>query len=243
MNAPVTAALRAEIAPTGALRVALNRANFLLVTHATSGGDAAGIAADLGREMAAALGLPLQVVAYDSPGALADDAARGAWDLGFIGADPARAAAIAFSEPYVEIEATYLVPAGSSLRTLAEVDRPGVRIAVARATAYDHALQRTLQAATIVHADGLDGSFHLFAEQQLDALAGLRVRLEQDQARLPGSRLLDGCCAAIQQAAAVPRGRPAAAAWVAGFIAAAKAGRVAALIAAHGVRGLRVPPA
>jgi len=241
MNPPDLAALRAEIAPTGALRVALNRANFLLVKHAGTGGDAAGVAADLGRDMAGALGLPLQVVGYDSPGALADDAARGVWDVGFIGADPARTAEIVFSEPYVEIEAGYLVPAGSALQTLDDVDRPGVRIAVARATAYDLALQRSLKWATIVHAEGLEGSFRLFVDQQLPVLAGLRVRLEDDQARLPGSRVLDGCCAAIQQAAAVPRGRPAAAAWVARFVRAARAGRVASLIKAHGVRGLRVP--
>lgn len=241
MDTPDLAALRAEIAPAGALRVALNRANFLLVKHASTGGDAAGVAADLGREMAAALGLPIQVVGYDSPGAIADDAARNVWDVGFIGADPARTAEIVFSEPYVEIEATYLVPAGSPLRAQDDVDRPGVRIAVARATAYDHALKRQLKAATIVHAEGLEGSFRLFADERLDALAGLRVRLEDDQARLPGSRVLDGCCAPIQQAVAVPRGRPAAAAWLAGFVRAARRERVGALIAAHGVRGLRVP--
>ncbi|MFT3821177.1 MAG: transporter substrate-binding domain-containing protein [Rubrivivax sp.] len=240
MNTAVPPALRAEIAPTGPLRVALNRANFLLVRHAASGGDAAGIAPDLGREMAAALGLPVRFVAYDSPGELAADAGRDAWDVGFIAADPARAAEIAFSPPYVEIESIYLVPAGSALQSPDDVDRAGVRIAVARATAYDLVLQRTLKAAAIVHAEGLEASFRLFADQGLEALAGLRARLVDDQARLPGSRVLAGSFATILQAAAVPSGRPAAAAWIAGFIGQARVQRVAALIEAHGVRGLRV---
>ena len=239
MNNEVTALLSAEMAPTGTLRVALNLSNFLLVTQApTPGQEAVGIAPDIGRDIAAALGVPVTFVPYPSPGELAAAAAAGVWDVGLIGADPLRAAEIAFTGAYIEIEASYLVPAGSPITTLAEVDRPGVRIAVGDKTAYDMYLRRTLQHATLHRAAGLEGSYQLFANERLDALAGLKPRLVTDQVRLPGSRLLEGRFTAVQQAIGVPIARTAAAAWLQGFVRHIKAARVAELIARHGVQGV-----
>ncbi len=238
----VTAALRAEMAPTGTLRVALNLSNFLLVSQAPPDGEPVGIAPDIGREIARRLGVPVAFVRYPSPGDLAAAAATGVWDVGLIGADPLRASEISFTPAYLEIEASYLVRADSPIRALTDVDRPGVRIAVGDKTAYDMYLRRTLQHATLHRAAGLEASYQLFVDQQLDALAGLKPRLAADQQRLPGSRVLDGRFTAIQQAIGVPIARTAAAAFLLSFVDDIKTGLVARLIASHGVQGVSVAP-
>lgn len=241
MNASlITPALRAEFAPTGTLRVALNLSNFLLVSSAPEGGEPVGIAPDVGREIARRLGVAATFVRYPSPGDLAAAVSSGAWDVGLIGADPLRAAEITFSPAYLEIEASYLVRGDSPIRAIADVDRPGVRIAVGDKTAYDMYLRRTLQHATLHRAKGLEASYQLFVDQQLDALAGLRPRLLADQARLPGSRVLDGSFTAVQQAIGVPIAREAAALWLLDFVADIRRDFVAGLIERHRVGGVRV---
>src|SRR3974390_1313211 len=116
-----------ELAPTGVLRAAINMGNFLLVTGRTSAGDPEGVAPVMAREIASQLGVPVAYVPYARPGELADAAGSGVWDIGLIGAEPQRAEKIAFTPAYVEIEATYLVPAGSPLQTIADVDKRGRR--------------------------------------------------------------------------------------------------------------------
>ena len=237
MPGDVAAEALAQLAPTGVLRVALNHANFLLVTRPAP--DAAGVAADLGRELARRLAVEAVFTGYENAGLVADAALAGAWDVAFIGADPARATDVAFSPAYVEIECTYLVPAASPIRTIEEADRPGVRIAVAARSAYHLHLERTIAHATLVPADGLAGSGELFRREGLEALAGLRPRLLQELGLTPGARILDGRFLAVQQAIGTPRGREAAAAYVAAFARdVVGRGLVADLIARHGVAGL-----
>jgi polar amino acid transport system substrate-binding protein len=240
MSDPITPALRDELAPGGTLRVALNLSNFLLVKKPADGAEPAGIAPDIGRELARRAGVRCAFVTYPSPGDLAAAACTGNWDVGLIGADPLRAAEIAFTSAYLEIEASYLVPAGSPLQRIEDVDRPGVRIAVGDKTAYDMYLRRTLRHATLHRAPGLDASFDLFVREALDALAGLKPRLDADQARLPGSRVLEGRFTAVQQAIGVPIARRAAAAYVEGYVVEIRRGLVARLIERHGVRGVAV---
>ncbi|MCX7962566.1 MAG: transporter substrate-binding domain-containing protein, partial [Burkholderiales bacterium] len=225
-------------APTGRLRAGINLANFLLVTGRTPAGEPDGVAPDLAREIARRLGVPVTLVAYANPGDLV--AAVADWDIGLVGADPLRAGEIAFTAAYAEIEATYLVPPGSPIGAIEEVDRPGVRIAVSEKSAYDMYLRRTLRAATLVHAPGIEASFQRFVAERLDALAGLRPRLLADCARLPGSRVLPGRFTAIQQAIGTPIARRAAAAWLREFVEEAKRGLVARLIEKHRVQGLSV---
>jgi polar amino acid transport system substrate-binding protein len=234
---------RAELAPTGTLRVALNMSNFLLTATDPVTGEPGGIAADLGRELGQRLGVPVALLPYPNPGELADAATAGVWDVGLIGAEPQRADAIDFTAAYVEIEATYLVPPGSPLQTIADVDRPGVRIAAPARSAYELYLSRTLQHAQLIREPGGENAFKRFVEDRLDALAGLRPRLVTDQDALPGSRLLAGRFTAVQQAAGTPKGRPAGAQYLRAFIEDVKAtGLVAQLIETHRVRGLTVAP-
>jgi polar amino acid transport system substrate-binding protein len=241
---PVSAALRTELAPHGVLRAGINLSNFLLVSARDEAGGPVGVAPDLAAHIAAALEVPLRLLPYPRPGELADDASRDAWDIGLIGAEPQRAAEIAFTPAYAEIEATYLVPPGSPLTTIAALDAPGLRIAVAARAAYDLWLERNIRHATLLRAPSLDASFTLFLEERCDALAGLRPKLAEEAAKLPGARILDGRFMAVQQAVGTPRGRVAGAAWLREVVEQAKAsGVIAALIAKHGVAGLSVAPA
>ena len=232
-----------QLAPTGVLRAGINLSNFLLVTGRTPAGDPAGVSPDMAAAIAADLGVPLRLVPYKSPGELADAADTGAWDIGLIGAEPARAEKIAFTPAYVEIEATYLVPAGSPLQSVAEVDRTGVRIAVAARSAYDLWLERNIRQATLMRATGLDAAYDLFVAERLEAMAGLKPRLLTDVQKLPGARILPGRFTAVQQAVGTARANTEAAAYLRDFVERAKAsGHVAELIARHQVVGLSVAP-
>ena len=233
----------AELAPTGVLRAGINLSNFLLVTGKTPAGDPEGVAPDMAREVAARLGLPVKYITFKSPGELADAAGKGIWDIGLIGAEPQRAETIAFTAAYVEIEATYLVPAGSRLKTIADVDAPGVRIAVAGRSAYGLWLERNLRHATLVRADSLGGATEQFMRDKLDALAGLKPGLLADLDKLPGARIIDGKFSSVQQAIGTAKRNAAGAAYLDALVAEAKAsGLVARLIERHKVRGLSVAP-
>jgi polar amino acid transport system substrate-binding protein len=238
--AQVSPEVRSQLAPSGTLRVGLNMSNFLLTATDTATGKPTGLAADLGHELGRRLGVPVELVPYPNPGALGDAAKSGAWDVGFLGAEPQRAKEIDFTAAYVEIEATYLVPAGSPIKTIAEVDRPGVRIAISDRSAYDLYLTRELKHAQLVRERG-DAILTRFLSDKLDAMAGLRPGLMKDQAKAPGSRILDGNFTAVQQAAGTPKGRPAGAKYLKEFIEDVKAsGLVAKTIEKHNVRGLNV---
>jgi polar amino acid transport system substrate-binding protein len=237
---PAPAAAKSALAPTGRLRVGVNLGNFLLVSKQAADGIA-GIVPDLAQELARRLGVEAKLVLYPQAGPVADAAKAGAWDVAFIGAEPQRAGDIDFTEPYIEIEATYLVPAGSPIRSIAEVDRKGVRIAVASRSAYDLWLARNIKQAELVRAEGIEGSYQLFVKAKLDVLAGLKPRLLQDRDELPGSRILKGRFTAVQQAIGTPKGRPAAAAYLREFAQDIKSsGLVAQLIERHNVKGVTV---
>lgn len=236
-------AIIAELAPTGSLRAGINLSNFLLVTGRGPAGEPQGVAPDMAAEVARRLGVPLELVPFEGPAELADVAGDGQWDIGLIGAEPQRAARIAFSPAYVEIRATYMVPAGSLIRSLDEVDRAGVRIAAKRGSAYALWLERNIANAELVLTDTIDGSFQAFVDDGLEVLAGLTPRLMQDQANLPGARILDGQFSSVQQAIGTARANEAGAAFLRDFVEQAKAGGfVASLIEKHGVRGLSVAP-
>jgi len=232
-----------QLAPTGVLRAGINLSNFLLVTGRSAAGDPQGVAPDVAAEIAKRLGVPVKYVPYKTPGELADAADTGAWDIGLIGAEPQRAAKIAFTAAYCEIEATYLVPDNSRLTAIADVDQLGVRIAVTGRSAYGLWLDRNIRRATLLRSDTLDSAYDQFVRDRLDALAGLRPRLLSDVKKLPGARILDGQFTAVQQAIGTARQNVAGAAFLRSFVEEAKAsGLIASLIARHKVVGLSVAP-
>ena len=232
-----------ELAPTGVLRAAINMGNFLLVTGRTPSGDPDGVSPDMARAIAEKLGVPVKYVPFERPSGLADAAGTNVWDIGLIGAEPARAEKIAFTAAYVEIEATYLVPPGSPLQTIADVDRAGIRIGVTAGSAYDLWLDRNIRHATLVRSNASRSAWQQFSEDRLEAYAGLRPGLLSDVQKLPGSRILDGQFTAVQQAIGTSKANTAGAAFLRSFVEEAKAsGFVASLIAKHHVKGLSVAP-
>lgn len=239
----MTPEIKAQLAPHGVLRAGINMSNFLLVTGRSASGDPEGVSPEMAAAIAAKLGVPVKYVQYAKPGELADDAGKDIWDIGNIGAEPARAEKIAFTAAYAEIEATYMVPPGSPLKAIADVDKPGVRIAVSARSAYDLWLERNIKQATLLRQNSLDGSYEQFAADKLEALAGLRPRLLSDVEKMPGAVILPGQFTAVQQAVGTSKANAAAAEWLHAFVEEAKAsGLVASFIAKHKVQGLSVAP-
>lgn len=239
----VSPATVSELAPTGKLRIGLNYANFLLVLKDAPDRTPQGIAPDIGRELANRLGVKPEYVRFDGAGKLADGVKSGMWDVAFLGNEPQRANEIAFTPAYLEIPVTYLVPAGSPLKSFADVDKPGVRISVADQSAYHLFLTRTLKAAELVAADGIDGSYKMFVELKLEALAGLKPRLLADAPKLPGSRVLDGQLTAVQQSIGTPKSRETGARYLKEFVEDLKAsGFIGGAISRHKVSGVSVAP-
>ena len=238
------AAARAALAPTGKLRAGLNFSNFLLTRKEPGTGAPGGVAVDMANELGRRIGVPVEFVGYPQPGPMADAAGSGVWDIAFLGAEPARAQSIDFTAAYVEIEATYLVPAGSKIQSIDEVDRPGIRIAVSDKSAYQLFLSRNLKHAELWKVDGVDNSYEIFVSKKLEALSGLRPRLVSDVEKLPGARILSGRFTAIQQAIGTPKGRnPAGAAYLRAFVEEMKSnGFVGAAIERNNARGLTVAP-
>jgi polar amino acid transport system substrate-binding protein len=235
---------RAELAPTGVLRAGINLSNFLLVTGREANGDPQGVAPDMAAAIAKSLGVQLKLVPYKSPGELGDAVGSNAWDIGLIGAEPQRAEKIAFTAAYVEIEATYMVPPGSAIKSIAEVDRKGVRIAVSARSAYGLWLENNIKNATLLPVSGLDAAYNKFADEKLEVLAGLRPGLLKDIDKMPGATILPGKFSAVQQAVGTAKPNKAGADYLAKFVEQAKkSGLVGSLIEKHKAKGLSVAPA
>ncbi len=239
----LTPAVRADLAPTGQLRAGVNYGNFILATKDRATGESRGVAVDLLQDLGRRLGVPVEIVAYDSVAVMGDAAPTGVWDIAFLGSDPAREALMSFTAAYLEIEATYLVRAGSPLRTIADVDREGVRVAAPARAAYELFLSRGLKRAQLVRAPNGDAAIELFTSGKVEALAGLRQGLIGLAAKHPGSRILDGQFFGVQQAVGVPKGREAGIQYLRGFVEEAKgSGLVARAIEKTGARGVSVAP-
>jgi polar amino acid transport system substrate-binding protein len=240
---PNISAARSDLAPSGKLRVGINFQNNLLTARDPVTKAPRGIALDLAWELGRRLGVPVEIVSYESAGALAESASKGEWEVGFLGAEPQRANEISFTEAYLEIEAVYLVPPGSPIKTMAEVDCKGVRIMVPAKAAYDLYLTRTIKNATLSRESGADAAFKKFVDDKMDVLAGLKPRLVEDHDRLPGSRLLEGRFTAVQQAVGTPKGHDIGAQYLREYVADIKAsGLVARTIEKNGIRGVSVAP-
>jgi polar amino acid transport system substrate-binding protein len=236
--------LGAALAPSGTLRAGVNLSNFLLVSSRDAVGLPVGVSPDMAAAVAEWLELGLELVPYESPGKLADAAGRDEWDIALIGAEPERALTVAFTRAYCEIEATCIVAPGSTIGSITDLDRPGIRIALAPRTAWGLWLDRNMRHATLVKAENYDEARRLFIDQKLDVLGGLRPKLSEDVLTMPGTRLLEGRFTAVQQALGVPRAKARAIMELDRFATlAVRSGFVAGLIASHGVAGLSVASA
>jgi len=238
---PPAAAVK-ELAPTGKLRVTFIVSNPVQVVKDATGFR--GPAIDLGRELARRLRVPFEPLGHPRAADIVASAKSGAWDVAFLAFDPERADAVDFSPAYLEAHNGYLARAGSPVAALADADRAGVRIGVGQNDAVDFHLTRTLKSATLVrNTAGTAGALELVRAGKVDLYAANRQRLDEMVAQIPGARLLEGSVLAVQQSIALPKGRAAGLAYVATFVADAKAsGLVAEAIARAGLRGVNVAP-
>lgn len=191
----IAANIVSDLAPTGVLRAALNLGNPVLVQGTPQA--PAGVTVDIAREIALRLGVPVEFLCFDAARKSFEAMVAGQADICFLAIEPARAAEVTFTAPYVLIEGVYAVPAESSLLTADEVDAPGVRIGVKHGSAYDLFLSRTLRHATIVRgSEGTD----VFVSLGLEAGAGVREPVTEFVAAHPEYRLAEGRFMEIPQA-------------------------------------------
>jgi polar amino acid transport system substrate-binding protein len=217
---PVPDAARKELAPTGTLRAAINFGNGVLAQKDPATGEPRGVTPELARELAKRLGMPVKLVTYEAAGKVFDAVAKNEWDIAFVAIEPVRASVIDFTAPYVLIEGNYMVPKDSALKSLADVDRAGNRIAVGLKSAYDLFLTRTIKNATIVRAatGGSSAMIELFRNDKLEVVAGVRQPLEDYAKSHADVRLIDEPFMQIQQAMGTPKGRPAGNAYLRTFV-------------------------
>ncbi|HKS84065.1 MAG TPA: transporter substrate-binding domain-containing protein [Pseudolabrys sp.] len=232
----------ADIVHARKLRVALGLGSPALAIKDPSG-EVHGPAMDLAVALATRMGVDLKPVQYPRPGAVLDGLANHEWDVTFLVADPARAAIVDFSPPYMLSDFTYLVPASSTKKAAAEMDQQGVRIAVPRNDASDLRLTKIIQHAELVRVDSIAAALDLVRGGQAEAYAGPRVVLLGLAGQVPGARVLDDGFADIAFAAMVPKGKAGHLAYVSEFIEAAKAGGLVkqAIDQAH-LHGVKVAP-
>ena len=212
------AAVAKVLAPHGRLRAAINFGNTQLAQADPVTGEARGISVALARELAARLGLELDLVRYTTAGSVVEALGRDEWDIAFLAVDPARAERIAFTSPYIVIEGSYAVHENSSIRSPDEVDRSGVRISLTRGSGYDLFLTRTIKHAALVRSATVDEAIREFAAGTCEVLASITHSLLIYARKTKGMRLLEPSFMTIGHAMAVPKGRSEAAAYVNAFI-------------------------
>ena len=234
----------ADIVGTGKLRAGIGVVAPHWAVKDPATGELRGVAVEIARELAKRLGVDLVIVEYPSPPSVLDGLKTGAWDVGFLAIDPARAAFVDFSPPYLRIDATYLVRDDSPIRTVSDADQSGVRIAVTRKSVEEIVLTRMLKRADLRSVDTIPAGFELLRTGNADALAVPRPAALQFSARLPGSRVLTDQFNRTSGAMAVPKGQTRRLAYVSEFIEKAKAsGLVQRAIDHVGVHGVQVAPA
>jgi polar amino acid transport system substrate-binding protein len=189
--------IASDLAPGGLLRAAINLGNLVLAQGTAAAPT--GVTVDLAREIGARLGLPVEFACFDAARDSFAAITSGRADICFLAIEPARAAEVAFTAPYVLIEGVYAVSEQSPLVAVADVDRPGVRIGVKRGSAYDLFLTRTLEHATVVR--GTEGTTEFLAGN-LEAAAGVREPMTEFVGSHPGFRLVEGRFMEIPQAVA-----------------------------------------
>ncbi len=240
---PADEAARRELAPTGALRAAINFGNAVLAQRGP-GGQPGGVSVALATALARRLGVPLAIVPFEQAGLVSDALASGVWDICFLARDPVRGQQIAFTAPYVLIEGGYAVAAGSPFTTVDSVDTPGAAVAVVKGSAYDLHLSRALRHASLVRYGSNDEAAASVLSGAHPVLAGVKQPLAVLVQDHPELRLLPGRFMSIEQAIGAPRDRgEAGALFLQAFVAEAKAsGLVARALADSNQPNAQVAP-
>ena len=232
-----------DLVQAGALRVGLGIGSLTTATRNPATGEVRGPALELGRALAARIGIPFVSVEYPRPGAVIDGLRANAWDVSILIVDPVRAEQVDFSNPFMQSDLTYLVAAGSTIQSVADADQPGMHIGVARGDTSDLYLTRTLKQAELVRTDSIAAAVELLRTGGVNAVALNRPSLIAQSATLAGSRVLSDGFADIYSALAVPKGHDGRLAYINEFIEEAKiSGLVNRMIEALALQGVRAAP-
>ncbi len=231
--------VRAELAPTGTLRVAVFTGNPVLGTRDKASGEVTGTTVTI----AARADVPARIIEYTAVAKLVEDARTGEWDIAVVAFDPARRSVLDFAPPHIVVDLTFLAAPGSPIRTVAEADKSGVNIAAARGAATTLYLQREFKQAQVVQAENEPAAFDLIKEGKAQLYAQNRTMLLELADKLPGARVLEDRFSAAEMSIALPKGRPAALAYVSEFVEQSKkSGTVSRAIETAKLRGVRVAP-
>ena len=232
---------RQALAPTGKLRAGLLLGSPTQVIRDSASGEMKGVGFDLGKELARRLGVPFEPVLYPSIGALLDSGKSGGWDVAFIGFSPARAKEWDYAPVHLEVEFGYLVLGGSSISTMADVDRPGNRVSAQDRSLPEIFLSRTLKNAEVVRVPSNAGALEMVKSGRANAFFSIKPTLFEMLNQLPGSRVLEGRPGIDPHAMAMPKGRGPGVAYARRFIEDAKSeGLVKGAIERTGLRGVVV---
>ena len=221
MTGPTRAdALKDEIAPTGKLRVAIaiSPAGGAFWSTKNEAGGYAGVPVDLGKEMAAQLGIPVEYVAHQNSGQIVDAVSKGTWDVSFMPKDPEREAKMSFGPAYEVADATYIVKPGSSVTNFQMLDQPGVKVAAVNNTTTMRGAIAQLRNAKVTGYQTYDEIFALLKNGEVDAFALSRDQLKAMAKKIPGTRVLDETFKQTVTAVAVPPNHPLALAFVTKFM-------------------------
>jgi polar amino acid transport system substrate-binding protein len=221
-----SAASRQQLAPTGKVRAAISvgpTANLFRATLDPATNRPRGVAVDLAHALGKQIGAPVELVTYSNYPDLLNAAVRGDWDVTFLTFDEERTKVMDYGPAYFFFEFTYLVPAGSAIRAQSDVDRPGVRVAVAEGSVTASNRERALKNATLVRFKTLAEIREQVRAGKVDVAAASRETLDGLAAQVPGARVLEGSFHVEGVAVAVPKNRPAALEFVSDFIETAKA--------------------
>jgi polar amino acid transport system substrate-binding protein len=219
MAVPANAdALKDEIAPTGKLRVAIAPAGGAFWSTKIESGGYAGVPVDLGKEMAAQLGVPVEYIVHQNSGQITDAAGKGTWDVTFLPKDPEREAKMTFGPIYEVADATYIVKPGSTVTNFADLDKPGIKVAAVNNTTTMRGAIAHLKNAKVTGYQTYDEIFNLLKNGEIDAFALSRDQLNAMATKIPGTRVLDETFKQTVTAVAVPPNHPLAAAFVAKFM-------------------------
>jgi polar amino acid transport system substrate-binding protein len=234
----------ADLVRAGELRVGLGLGVLMQAVRNPVTGELRGAALEMAQALAARIGVRLVTVEYPRPGAVIDGLRTKAWNVSFLVFDPARMEQVDFSHAFLRSDITCLVAHGSPIRSIADADQTGVRIAVPRGDGSDLYLSRTLKRAELVRTDSHGAAVNLLRTGGADAKASPRFVLVTELPAVAGSRVLDDGFADISYAAIVPKGQAARLAYVNEFIEDAKqSGLVKRIIESLGLQGVQVAPA
>jgi polar amino acid transport system substrate-binding protein len=225
------------LAPTGKLRAALYLGGPASVIKDPNSGEMRGVGYELGRDIARRMGVPYEPIIYQTPGLVVEDAASGKWDIAFIAQNPDREKIINYTTAYLKVEHGYLVPSGSPIQTISDVDRPGIRVGVPAGGTVIPVLKRMLKDPKIVEV-AVPEAADLIKSGKVEVFAANKSILFALADQLPSARVLEGRYSVDTYAVGTPKGREAGMVYLRQIIESAKAeGLVSSAMQRAGVRG------